>query len=106
MALDRGRRAGIMAVFDFWRAVDDSVDAESDPARAAEAVALWRCEVDLIFGSGHPVTPQGQALQSLVGPFEMSREPFDALVDGVEMDTTPRVYATFAELEPYCHRVA
>lgn len=106
LTLDRERRAGIIAVFDFCRAVDDSVDAESDPARAADAVALWRREVDLIFGGGQPATPQGRALQLCVRPFQMSREPFDALVDGVEMDTTSRVYETFAELEPYCHRVA
>lgn len=106
LALDRERRAGIIAVFDFCRAVDDSVDAESDPSRAAKAVATWRREIDLIFGGGQPTTPQGQALQAVAGSFRMSREPFDALVDGVEMDTTPRTYATFAELEPYCHRVA
>ena len=27
-------------------------------------------------------------------------------MDGVGMDVRPRTYATFADLEPYCHRVA
>jgi phytoene synthase len=31
---------------------------------------------------------------------------FDALIDGVAMDASPRRYETFADLEPYCHRVA
>lgn len=106
LALDASRRAGMLAVFDFCRAVDDSVDSEADPARATAAVARWRREIDLIFGHGQPETPEGRALQACVEPFQMARGPFDALVDGVEMDASPRTYATFAELEPYCHRVA
>ena len=30
----------------------------------------------------------------------------DALIDGVAMDAAPRRFETFADLEPYCHRVA
>ena len=36
----------------------------------------------------------------------MPRAEFEALIDGVEMDATPREFATFGDLEPYCHRVA
>jgi phytoene synthase len=34
------------------------------------------------------------------------REQFDALVDGVAMDARPMRFQSFADLEPYCHRVA
>jgi phytoene synthase len=100
-----GRRA-ITAVFDFCRAVDDAVDLEPDPTRAAAALALWREEVARVFEGRTPETPQGQALQPFVQPFHLPREQFDALIDGVAMDATPRRYQTFADLEPYCHRVA
>ncbi len=99
-------RRAITAVFDFCRAVDDSVDLETDPDRAQAALALWRAEVARVFGPDIPCTPQGLALKPHAGPFHLPREQFDALVDGVAMDATPRRYETFADLEPYCHRVA
>jgi len=106
LVLPAAERRAITAVFDFCRAVDDAVDLEPDPARAAAALEGWRREVALVFGAGRPVTSQGLALQPFAEPFHLPRAQFDALIDGVAMDATPRRYATFAELEPYCHRVA
>jgi phytoene synthase len=106
LVLPRPKREAITAVFDFCRAVDDSVDLETDPARAQQALELWRAEVARVFGGQQPATPQGLALQPFVVPCHLPRAQFDALVDGVGMDAAPRRFATFAELEPYCHRVA
>src|SRR6187397_537665 len=106
LALPAPKRRAITAVFDFCRAVDDAVDLESDPARAQDALALWRGEVERVFTGRSPATDQGRQLQPFVAPCHLPREQFDALVDGVEMDATPRRYQTFADLEPYCHRVA
>ena len=39
LALPRDRRDGIVTLWDFCRAADDSVDAEGDPARAAAGLA-------------------------------------------------------------------
>jgi 15-cis-phytoene synthase len=100
------QRRAITAVFDFCRAVDDAVDLETDATRAVAALAMWRREVGLVFDGGQPVTPQGRALQPFAAPFHLPRAQFDALIDGVAMDAAPRRYATFADLEPYCHRVA
>jgi len=55
---------------------------------------------------GRTRTPKGQALKTLGQGFGLPRELFDALIDGVGMDITPLRFETFAELEPYCHRVA
>jgi phytoene synthase len=106
LALTAPKRRAIMAVFDFCRAVDDSVDLEHDPARVASAVAGWRAEVDRMFAGGAPDTREGRQLQPFVRTAHLPRAQFEALVDGVEMDATPREFATFADLEPYCHRVA
>jgi phytoene synthase len=106
LALPTPKRHAIVAVFDFCRAVDDSVDLETDPARAAAALAHWRTEIDRVFTGGTPETPQGRALQPFVEPVHLPRAQFDALVDGVAMDAAGTRYATFADLEPYCHRVA
>jgi phytoene synthase len=106
LVLPAPKRRAITAVFDFCRAVDDSVDLETDPARAEAAAARWRDEVRRVFSGETPETPQGLAMQPFVGPCRLPREHFEALVEGVAMDASPRRYQTFAELEPYCHRVA
>jgi phytoene synthase len=106
LALPAAKRRAILAVFDFCRAVDDSVDLERDPIRIAAAVAGWRAEVDRVFTGAVPATDQGRRLQPFVKTAHLPRAQFDALIDGVEMDATPRAFDTFADLEPYCHRVA
>jgi 15-cis-phytoene synthase len=106
LVLPAPQRRAITAVFDFCRAVDDAVDLETDSTRAIAALSLWRQEVADVFESRPPKTPQGRALQPFVEPFHLPRVQFDALVDGVGMDATPRRYQSFQDLEPYCHRVA
>jgi phytoene synthase len=41
-----------------------------------------------------------------VPKFGLPRDAFDMLIDGVEMDVTPRRYETFEQLHAYCIRVA
>jgi phytoene synthase len=106
LVLPAPQRRAITAVFDVCRAIDDAVDLETDPVRAQQALEMWRTEIQRVFSGQAPATPQGQALQPFVGPFNLPRVQFDALIDGVAMDASPRRYETFADLEPYCHRVA
>lgn len=106
LALPGPKRRAITAVFDFCRAVDDAVDLETDPARIDAALALWRGEVERVFTGRPPRTEQGRQLQPFVEPQHLPRQHFDALVDGVAMDAAGTRYRTFADLEPYCHRVA
>lgn len=114
--LPAARRQAIVAVWDFCRAVDDAVDevmptgsgelTETARATAAAALAQWRAEIDHCFAGRQPLTAQGRALAPLVPAFQLSREPFDDLIDGVEMDLRRDRYETFEELVEYCRRVA
>jgi phytoene synthase len=106
LALPAPKREAITAVFDFCRRVDDSVDLEREPGRVEAALELWRAEVDAIFAGRSATTPEGNALQRFIGPCHLPRQQFEALVDGVAMDAAGTTYRSFAELEPYCHRVA
>jgi phytoene synthase len=106
LALPGPRRRAITAVFDFCRAVDDAVDLETDPVRIGAALDLWRGEVARVFTGGEPITEQGRQLHPFVKVNHLPRQHFDALVDGVAMDAAGTQYRTFADLEPYCHRVA
>ena len=108
LVLPPAKRQAIIAVWDFCRAVDDAVD-EIDVTKgvsAAEEIVRWRRELTACFGNGSPETRQGRALAPLVSEFGLSREPFEALIEGVEMDLGSRRYETFDELYQYCIRVA
>jgi phytoene synthase len=106
VVLPAEQRRGIGAVWDFCRAVDDAVDEAVDVATAAVEVTKWRAEVGRLFGGEAPITPQARDLKPYVAMFSLSRQPFDDLVDGVEMDLHRSRYETFDDLVGYCQRVA
>jgi phytoene synthase len=106
LVLPPAQRRAIGAVWDFCRAVDDAVDEATDPATAATEVVKWREEVGRLFGPDAPQTPQSKNLKPYIEAFALSRQPFDDLVDGVEMDLRRSRYDTFDELVGYCRRVA
>jgi phytoene synthase len=106
LVLPDAQRQGIGLVWDFCRAVDDAVDEAPDRQTAESQVLTWRDEVARLFGSDMPRTPQGQRLKKIVAEFHLTRQPFDDLVDGVEMDLWRSRYDTFDELMEYCRRVA
>lgn len=105
LVLPAEKRAAIITVWDFCRAVDDAVDEAEAGTEAAQA-AMWKREVAACFEGGAPVTRQGQALAPLIPKFNLPRSAFDALVEGVEMDIGSRRYESFADLYEYCIRVA
>jgi phytoene synthase len=106
LVLPAAQRRAIGVVWDFCRAVDDAVDEAPDPAIAAAEVVKWREEVGRLFSDDIPHTPQARNLKPCVAEFSLSRQPFDDLVDGVEMDVRRTRYETFDELTGYCRRVA
>ena len=99
------RRRAIMALYAFCREVDDVVDEIADPAIARQKLAWWRGEIADTF-AGHPGHPVGRALQPVITTFNLPREHFDAIIDGMQMDLDWNRYPDFATLETYCHRVA
>ncbi len=105
LVLPAAKRDAIVAVWDFCRAVDDAVD-EAQAEEVPRQVILWREEVAACFEGRTPATPQGRALAPLVKGFNLPRQAFDALVEGVAMDVGHRRYETFEELYEYCIRVA
>jgi phytoene synthase len=106
LVLPAEQREAIGLVWDFCRAVDDAVDEAENESVAAVEIGKWREEVERLFTGQSPVTPQGQHLVPVVAQFNLSRQPFDDLVDGVEMDLHHARYETFDELAGYCRRVA
>jgi phytoene synthase len=103
--LPKLQRKAITALYAFCREVDDAVDECRDPDVAQTKLNWWRAE---IFGSfdGRPNHPVGRALQGPIEQFNLPREHFIEIIDGMEMDLHLTRYSTFSELSLYCYRVA
>jgi phytoene synthase len=107
--LPRAQREALYAIYAFCRVTDDLVDEDGALQRGDSPLlarlAAWRAELDAcIHGEAtHPVT---QRLAQAIRAFRIPPRYFEELLDGVEMDVIKSRYATFAELEQYCHRVA
>lgn len=109
--LPRERRRSMCALYAFLRRTDDLADEPGEPAAKAIALKGWRSDLDAAISRGSPFFATGDwpgmpALADTVARHAMPAKHLHAVIDGVEMDLTPRSYATFDELYAYCYRVA
>ena len=110
LVLPADQRRAIVAVWDFCRAVDDAVDEEPEASAGLPtghaAVPFWREELAQAFEGGSPTTSQGSRLQPFVVAFNLPRQAFEDVIDGVAMDLDTTRYSSFDDLFQYCRRVA
>lgn len=106
ISLPREKKEAMSVFYAFCRVVDDISDDQSRPVGAQRAqLDHWRAEIRACY-QGTPTTVHGQALQAIIRTHLIPPQPFLDIIDGVEMDLVQARYATFAELERYCYRVA
>jgi phytoene synthase len=105
MFLPTAQRKAITALYAFCREVDDVVDECHDIELARSKLNWWRAE---IFGTfdGKPNHPVCQALTTPIKNFNLPKEYFLEIIDGMAMDLQQTRYADFTELSLYCYRVA
>src|SRR6185503_10173038 len=99
------KRRAIKNVYAFCRILDDIVDKEPGTRNPQKDLQYWREEVDNWF-EGYATTEFGDSFISTIEEFDLPREPFVDLIDGMEMDLKWRSYQSFADLREYCYRVA
>lgn len=100
------KRHAMKTLYAFCRAVDDGVDLADDKAVAAENLAFWRRETDLLY-TGKPIHPISQALQETICDFSLPRLYFDALLDAQAMDIDGKMHVpSLEQLTRYCDGVA
>jgi phytoene synthase len=99
------QRDAMFEIYRFCREVDDIADSSGPrPTRIAQ-LGEWREEInDLYQGK------VGSKVTGLAGPvrrFDLRREDFLTVIDGMEMDAREDIRApSFATLDLYCDRVA
>jgi presqualene diphosphate synthase len=101
------RRHAMYAIYAFCRMVDDIAD-DDDSAFADKQprLAAWRERIAGLYRdqSDGPVT---RVLLAAVQRFDLRREDFLAVIDGMEMDAETAIVAPdLATLDLYCDRVA
>jgi phytoene synthase len=104
--LPADKRQAMFAVYAFCRVVDDIADGDLPTAAKIAQLQDWRQEIDRLY-DGRPQHAIGRALSGPVRQFQLAREDFLAVIDGMEMDASDKIVApAMAELELYCARVA
>ncbi len=112
--LPRDEREAMHSVYAFCRYADDIIDEEdaAEPAeptlrtlRKRERLNRLRVEVERCYRgeSRHPIL---MPLATVVRRFQIPKQYFLTLLDGMEMDLVKNRYNTFEELREYCYCVA
>ena len=103
--MPRAQREAMFEIYSFCRAVDDIAD--NPGPRDARIIQLKRCrqDIDAIYAGQTP--PNLKGLGKVVREFDLQREDFIAVIDGMEMDVVATIRAPdAATLDLYCDRVA
>ena len=99
------KRDSIYAAYAFSGYVDDIADELEDRKIQEDAISQARKELRDCY-TGKASGPLFTALLATIKKYDIPQEYFEELVNGVEMDFTINRYATWADLEKYCYRVA
>jgi phytoene synthase len=105
LLLPASKRKAIKTIYALCRILDDIVDQQQPDCDPFEQLQNWYEEIEASF-LGYPSTPLGERLADTIEEFELPRQPFIDLIDGMEMDLRWQSYQTFSDLREYCYRVA
>ena len=104
--LPPNRRNGMFAIYAFCREVDDIADSNEGEAEKLAQLMQWREEIERLF-AGCPEYPTTRALLGPVGEFNLRKQDFLAIIDGMEMDACEQMRSpNMKNFELYCSRVA
>src|SRR5262249_14996859 len=89
----------------FCRWVDDIVDADATGRDPYRELDQWRHEIVSIYHAA-PSTDFGERLLASIEEFDLPKQSFLDLIDGMEMDLKWHSYQSFSDLREYCYRAA
>jgi squalene synthase HpnD len=103
--MPKAQREAMFEIYSFCRRVDDIADEAGPRDRRLEQLQKWRADIAALYAGTPP--PHLSGLASAVRGFNLQREDFLAVIDGMEMDVVADIRAPdFATFDLYCDRVA
>src|ERR1700684_643056 len=103
--LPHEQREAMFQIYSFCRQVDDIADSDGPRPQRLAALQRWRDDIDALYRGDPPARLRDYAAS--VARFDLKREDFLAIVDGMEMDVPRDIRAPdLATLDLYCDRVA
>jgi phytoene synthase len=103
--LPADQREAMFQIYSFCRKVDDIADSDGPRPERLAALQEWRDDIDALYRGNPP--PRLRDYVASVRKFDLQREDFLAIVDGMEMDVPQDIRAPdMATLDLYCDRVA
>src|SRR5437899_2976960 len=91
MRILREQREAMFQIYSFCRQVDDIADSDGPRPERLAALQQWRDDIDALY-HGHPPARLRDYVGS-VKKFDLKREDFLAIVDGMEMDVPQDIRA-------------
>jgi phytoene synthase len=103
--LPSAQREAMFEIYSFCRRVDDIADSRAPRAERVMELAAWRADVNALYAGERP--PRLAGLVQPIADFDLAKEDFLALIDGMEVDAYDDIRApSAATLDLYCDRVA
>ncbi len=103
--MPKAQREAMFEIYSFCRRVDDIADEAGLRDRRLAQLQKWRADIAALYAGTPPQHLSG--LARAVRVFNLQREDFIAVIDGMEMDVVADIRAPdFATFDLYCDRVA
>ena len=104
--LPPAQREAMYEVYSFCRHVDDIADEGGPRPDRHDALERWRSDIDALYAGTLPRAGLAKLRDAITG-FDLRREDFHAVIDGMDMDVAADIRAPdWATLTLYCDRVA
>lgn len=103
--LPRRQRQAMFEIYGFCRLVDDIADGGGPRGERMAQLARWRADIAGVYEGR--LAPRVAGLASAARDFDLARDDFLAVIDGMAMDVAADIRAPSLEtLDLYCDRVA
>ena len=105
--LPKDRREAMFSIYRFCRSVDDVADEPVylSAAQRMDQLGHWRSAIEAMFAGEAP--PHLADLAAATRRYDLRRDDFEAVIDGVAMDAERNICAPdWPTLDLYCDRVA